>query len=331
MKADTVVTLTPLDQNGRIVTPIKPFTFTRYEVPEKIPFGGDQSVAVHQLIGGRRVVDSMGRSDMPLEWSGLFLGENALQRARYLDYLRKQGRACQLTWSELDYKIVIQSFKADFERFYKLPYHITCIVVRDESDPVKSAPDSIDQAIGDDLATANQLSAEINDGPLSSVMSTLDSAVSSVQSFAGAVQSTINTVMTPIAAVQSRVQALIGTVGNTVQNVTTLGGILPNNPIAQQASSLLGQATAMNQLPQLYQLQSVLGRMSGNISNIGTVGTSVTTAGGNLFQMAQNAYGDATAWTGIAQANNMTDPVVSGVQTITVPAAPSSNGGVLGQ
>lgn len=43
--------------------------------------------------------------------------------------------------------------------------------------------------------------------------------------------------MQPLAAVQARVQILVSTVGNTVANVTTLGGILPNNPIAQRAAS----------------------------------------------------------------------------------------------
>jgi nucleoid-associated protein YgaU len=41
------------------------------------------------------------------------------------------------------------------------------------------------------------------------------------------------------------------------------------------------------------------------------------------------SYGDPTAWTTIAKANGLTDPVINGVQTILVPPLPGSSGGVL--
>ena len=59
MQADTVLTLGD-------------FEFARYEIPEQITFGGDQRLVVHELVGGTRVIDAMGRADAPLEWSGLF-------------------------------------------------------------------------------------------------------------------------------------------------------------------------------------------------------------------------------------------------------------------
>jgi nucleoid-associated protein YgaU len=55
----------------------------------------------------------------------------------------------------------------------------------------------------------------------------------------------------------------------------------------------------------------------------------VTTAGGNLFSIAGQQYGDATAWTGIAKANNLTDPFVQGTQTLNIPAKPDTAGGIL--
>jgi hypothetical protein len=191
------------------------------------------------------------------------------------------------------------------------------------------APAGVDEWISNDMAKANALGDLIGDGPLSDQLKTLDSAISAVSSFANAVQSTINSVLAPLAAVQARVRVLTASVGNVIGNVTTLGGILPNNPIAQQASKLMGQVNAMTQLPQLYNLQSVLGRMGGNLGSIGTAGRQVATAGGNLYQMASDAYGDAMAWTGIAKANGLKDPKISGVQTLTVPALPDDSGGVM--
>ncbi|MDE3022879.1 MAG: hypothetical protein KGI54_13655 [Pseudomonadota bacterium] len=328
MKADTVLTLTPLDINGK---PLTPFHFTRYEVPEKISFGGDQMLAVHQFIGGARVIDAMGRSDIPLAWSGLFFGSSALVRARYIDYLRTNGGACLLTWAELSYKVVIQTFKADFERFYQLPYSITCVVVADNAKQQLTAPASIDQSIGDDINLASSLTSLIGDGPLSSAMATLSTAVKAVSSFAAATRATLNTVLAPLAIVYSQTQSLIATASNTIQSVTTLGGILPYNPIATQAQNLLGQVTAMNSLPQLFQLQSVLSRVGTNISGISTAGQTVTVGGGNLFKMAQQNYGDATNWTDIAKANALVDPQITGVQTLSIPSVPGASGGVLSQ
>jgi len=39
------------------------FQFALFEIPEKIHWGGSQRTAVHELVGGKRVIDAMGRSD----------------------------------------------------------------------------------------------------------------------------------------------------------------------------------------------------------------------------------------------------------------------------
>ncbi|MGZ5029012.1 MAG: hypothetical protein ACXWAT_00925 [Methylobacter sp.] len=317
MKADTVLKLGD-------------FEFSRFEIPEKIGFGGDQALVIHNLVGGARIIDAMGRQNKPLEWSGLFYGETALERARYLDRLRVAGQKLELTWSEFRYSVVIRSFNPDFERFYKIPYSISLEVVEDLTQPVKTIVSSgIDYWIADDMNRAAAFGALIGDGPLSSLLGALDTTISTVSDFAHAAQSTINAVLAPIQAVNQRVQILIGSTGNTISNVTTLGGILPNNSISQQASSLLSQVSAMNSLPALYNLQSTMGRMTSNLGSIGATGHQVTVAGGNLFDMAANAYGDASQWVTIAAANAMSDPVISGTQTLNIPTNPGTSGGVL--
>jgi hypothetical protein len=45
----------------------------------------------------------------------------------------------------------------------------------------------------------------------------------------------------------------------------------------------------------------------------------VTLAGGNLFRVAAEQYGDALAWTRIAAANGMTDPFFDDTRTLKVP------------
>lgn len=55
----------------------------------------------------------------------------------------------------------------------------------------------------------------------------------------------------------------------------------------------------------------------------------VTVAGGNLFAIAAQYLNDATQWIRIAQANKLSDPVISGVMTLVMPAVdPNAGGGV---
>jgi L-ascorbate metabolism protein UlaG (beta-lactamase superfamily) len=56
---------------------------------------------------------------------------------------------------------------------------------------------------------------------------------------------------------------------------------------------------------------------------------TLTVAGGNLFQIAAQQLGDATQWIRIAQLNNLTDPMLSGLVTLTMPPVdPTAGGGI---
>jgi len=300
------------------------FTFEDTEIPEDIQFGGDQSLAVHQLVGGARVVDAMGRSDAPLSWHGIFRGQNAEPRARYLDGLRANGQPVTVTWGGFSYLCVIKAFRPRFERFYWIPYSIHLEVVKDNTARVGSATiKSIDDAVAQDLANAKTQAASSNDSTLDGLLDTLDTAISAVSSFAKATQATINSVLAPIKAVQERVDTLIAATGNTLQTVTTLGGVVPNNPLSQQAAQLTANVTAQTQSADLYALRSTMARMSTNVStaNQGDTPKTVTVNGGTLYSVAANVYGDASKWQQIAAANGLTDPVLTGTHTLTIPPA----------
>lgn len=305
--------------------------FSGLEIPESLPFGGEQKLTVHELIGGARVVDAMGRSDMPLEWSGHFLGATALGRARYVDGLRVAGNAVPLSWSELFYNVTIKNFEADFRNPFLIPYKIGCVVVEDLSNPVTSLPPpSIDDQMDTDLDAANGYGALIGNGALSGLLGGIGAAIGAISSFANAAQATLNTVLFPIAAAQTQVGTLIASVTNTIQNVGTVGGVLPNTPITSLATSLIGQAASFNQLPPLYGLQSVLGRMTANLGSVAGSSQVRTVAGGNLFQIAAANYGDADSWTSIAKANGLSDPVINGLAALKIPAKADVTGGLLG-
>ena len=57
--------------------------------------------------------------------------------------------------------------------------------------------------------------------------------------------------------------------------------------------------------------------------------TTLTTAGGNLYQIAAAELGDATQWIRIAQLNNLSDPILQGVITLQIPNRDPTLGGGL--
>lgn len=58
----------------------------------------------------------------------------------------------------------------------------------------------------------------------------------------------------------------------------------------------------------------------------------IQVAGGNLFAIAALELGDATQWNRIARLNGLSDPMITGVATLTIPPVDSNagNGGILG-
>lgn len=304
------------------------FEFADFEIPESISFGGVQVLKLHTLVGGARVVDCLGQQPRPVEWAGEFIGANALIRAQYLDTQRKQATLFQLRWSTFLYQGVIELFDADFMQETRIPYRIRFLPEQDLTLPINIGINAtIDDAILGDAATANSLAVQVNDSTLTTLMGTLNAAIAAVTSFANATQSVINSVLTPIQQVQSRVQTLIAASENTIRNLTTFGGLVPNNPVAQQAASLSSKVNTFTQGAALNPLNAVLGRMSTNLTNQSVSAPAAQTktvqvSGGTLFQVAATQYGDASQWLAIAQANGLKDTVISGNMTLKIPPAP---------
>uniref|UniRef100_A0A8J4H8V5 LysM domain-containing protein n=1 Tax=Acidicaldus sp. TaxID=1872105 RepID=A0A8J4H8V5_9PROT len=59
---------------------------------------------------------------------------------------------------------------------------------------------------------------------------------------------------------------------------------------------------------------------------------TITIAGGNLFQLAALYLNDATQWIRIAELNNLSDPMLSGLNTLLIPdVKPNATGGIAQQ
>ena len=304
--------------------------FANSEIPERISWGGSQRIAVHELVGGQRQLDAMGRSDRPLIWSGIFFGPNATARARYLDTMRTQGAQQKLTFGQFAFNVIVKEFEPEYERFYQIPYRISLEVIADLANPVTTlAAPSIDADINSDLIAAQLAAVTIADLELTLLLANVATAIAAVSSFANAPPSSITSVQQPLAAVLSRAAVLINAGGNVLGGASSFGGVQPGAQPGVSAASLTAQVANASQLNSLYQLNDMASRMSANLGAATTSPITVTTAGGNLFQIAQDQYGDANEWVGIANANGLVDPFIQGTQTLTIPTQPDTADGVL--
>lgn len=184
--------------------------FSNFEIPERINFGGDQALAVHQLVGGKRVIDSLGRLDDDISWSGLMFESTATFRAQFLDQMRVQGLPLNLTWGQFNYQVVIKSFKASFERTYQIPYSITVTVIQDLNKPLPViVPVAYNDAIIGMMAEANDLSTVINNPSVSNAMTLLSAAINDIPNFDSATSAELATIVVPLAFAQSAVTSAL--------------------------------------------------------------------------------------------------------------------------
>ena len=138
-------------------------SFDGLEVPASVRFGGAQRAAVHKLLGGGRAIDTMGRDDHSLVWSGVLSGSNASSRARVLDALRVAGTVLPLAWDAFCYDVVILDLALEFCSPWWITYKIACIVLSDLAQSEAGNPVDIAGSILADLTAA---STYLDLGPL---------------------------------------------------------------------------------------------------------------------------------------------------------------------
>ncbi|MGA9865705.1 MAG: hypothetical protein WBQ75_04615 [Acetobacteraceae bacterium] len=237
-----------------------PIVFQDFEVPARINIGGAQRVAVHRMIGGARVVDSLGRDDSELRFEGVFSGQDATLRARTLDQLRAAGAPLPVTWDVFYYTAILTRFEADYRNAWWIPFRVVCTVVRDETavslDVVLSLSDSalsdVSQAItwmaGTDLGLAAARAAL--SAPSAAVRGTADYAgaqgsLAAVQSaFSQTMSSTEVTLNSTNLGSASSASDTIATLGTAVLSSQQLAGLaIANGYVGRAASNLANAST----------------------------------------------------------------------------------------
>lgn len=304
------------------------FEFLDFEVPERIQILGKQKTVIHQMIGGKRVIDVLGTEYDPIRWSGIITGSESSSRVQALEQIRDTGNVVTLTLDDISFDVIVTEFAPTYEFKYRRPYHIEVAVLKRNDAPsgVNSLLGALDALINSSIGEMLGLAGIINISAITNAINTIQSVVSTVKNIAHAAISTVQAIIRPIIAAQQLVHNAITSLESAARSITTLGGLIPGNPIAKTVNNLLSQADSVTRLPALYQLSNVLYRLDKNVRSGQTADgvKTVTQSGGNLMTLASQVYGDQSLWTSIGTANNITDPQITGIQTLVIPSNPSN-------
>lgn len=240
-----------------ILLVLGPIAFQDFEVPSGINFGGRQTLAVHRLPGGTRIIDAVGRDDSLISFDGIFTGSDATLRARMLDALRVAGTPLQLNWDVFFYTVLIAEFTADYRNGWWIPYRIVCTVLQDEASILTSAAVSLTAAVFGDIGSATELAANasVDLSVLPTALAAANTATRGTESY--------GTSMNRLDSARSMIGASVNDANGTI---CTSSLVAPSS--AQQGvDTLLFATDAMGQLATLTLANSYLARATVNLSN----------------------------------------------------------------
>ena len=250
--------------------------FQDFEIPEAIRTGGTQMHNVHKLPGGGRVIDAMGPDDKPISWSGRFRGARATERARQLDFMRRQGAQLLLSWGAYRYQVLIVEYEADFQQSYEIPYRITCEVVQDEVLGLVGAAFGFLESVAGDIVNAVGLGDVISVPAIDTALVSVSSALSNYR--AGVPSSTnliagitsagegslVNALQTSLVGAQG----ILTTTFNSASS-TFVGSAIPAvgaSPTAA-AAAISAQASNMATMSGVQELAALVNRTARNVGS----------------------------------------------------------------
>jgi hypothetical protein len=237
-----------------------PVIFQDFEVPSGVGFGGRQRLAVHRLVGGARVVDSLGRDDAEITFRGIFSGADAMARACAIDALRESGLPIPLTWDVAFYTVVVSRFLADYQNSWWIPFQLTCTVVRDETAALIDAVASL--AV---LAVADVVNA-------TTLASTAGLDLTGTQAAISAPQATVQQTGAYTAAQSSLTGAQTALASAAQSSEATMSGVTFSGSFSADAgiANLTTATGTAQQLASLAAAQAYLGRASANMAGAST-------------------------------------------------------------
>jgi hypothetical protein len=237
-----------------------PVVLDNFEVVSGITFGGAQRLIVHDLPGGRRVIDALGRQDAAIAFQGFFSGADATERARLVDELRAAGGVLSLSWDVFIYSVIIRSFSADFRCNWWIPYRVECLVLRDDAAALVEAVIDLGTSVLDDLGSAAGFSLP------PSVSLTAAQTSAAVPGAAVAGTTYYNTALGGLTQANLCISGAITTTGNQIDAGTLFGPAIAPSGI----NSLNAMAATTGALCALTAASGYVGRALLNLTNAST-------------------------------------------------------------
>lgn len=135
------------------------FSFDGYSTPSHMMGGGKQSMVVHKLLGGGRVIDTLGPDEANIVWSGFFFSNTAYNDCLTLDGMRAAGAVLPLIWGSQFRSVIIESFIYKVRRLpVWVEYEISCMVYQNPSlGNLSGGAATIDSLVLTDLGVASGL------------------------------------------------------------------------------------------------------------------------------------------------------------------------------
>jgi hypothetical protein len=243
--------------------------FQDFEIPETIKAGGEQKLDIKKFIGGSRIIDALGRDDADIEWTGRFRGGSAEQRCQQLNAMRVAGTPVQLTWSTFNYQVVVSKFTFDYQSPIEIPYRICLTVQVDNTIPIPSLLQTIDEVFGTNLSSALNLGAEANVLGVTTSLNQIQSSVATIGTISGANPALLNTLNQNIVSAQGVTGTAISAASAQIPPSASVFGATAGLPPQTIASNVAGQASAFGSLSSLVPLSNVLGVMGKNLATVG--------------------------------------------------------------
>lgn len=242
---------------------------TGYEIPQQMPSGGKHAIAVHQMPGGQRVIDMMGRDDDPINWQGTFTGPQAVSRAQNLDAMRIAGASVPLAWGNYSYQVVIASFVPNYSYGGAwVPYSISCIVIQDMSAQAANAAPNLLQSTSNDMASA----LGITPADLGAVSQSLTIAQTALLA-SGALNAgtgAFGNALTALTAAQGTLgaaqAATEGSLNGLIGAAAGTAGVLAGGSVGAQIAAVSSAVQATGDLAGLTAASGYLNRVSVNVA-----------------------------------------------------------------
>lgn len=242
------------------------FVFDDTEVPQKIPYGGQQVLAVQKMIGGARQINLLGPDPKDITWSGTIRSADQQDRAATLLQMMVSGKTLPLVWGEEYLQVVIRSFLPVSEAFF-INYSITCCVVQDFANAVVGGQPDVLSSLADDAFSALGLAPSDLPG-LTASMGQLQNAVSAVSILApgsSAFANVINATGAAQAALTGAQAAANGNLLGLTNAAATGSGLLGTSNATSAINQMGGVVQAAGDLGAATQSLSFVNRMSQNL------------------------------------------------------------------